>query len=156
MQFAVRGLASKMSEPTHAAWKQLVHLVQYIARTEGYHLVHRKTPRGLSNLHDSIRNGSYDFTGVTPKEHHLLEVFSDSDWAGRKDTRRSTSSGSVCLDGQCSYSFQGTRSLLALAVVKQNTTLELAQPATAFSTGSHKVFDKEVLQGTSVHGFFSS
>ena len=26
MQCAVRGLASKMSEPTHAAWKQLVHL----------------------------------------------------------------------------------------------------------------------------------
>ena len=72
MQFAVRGLAPKMSEPTHSAWKHLVHLVQYMSRTEGYHLVYRKTPRGLSNLHDSIRNGSYDFTGITPKEHHSL------------------------------------------------------------------------------------
>ena len=115
MQFAVRGLASKMSEPTHAAWKQLVHLVQYMSRTEGYHLVFRKAPRGLSNLHDSIRNGSYDFTGVTPKEHHLLEVFSDSDWAGRKDTRRSTSSGSVCLDGQCSYSFSRNQKSVSLS-----------------------------------------
>ena len=105
MQFAVRGLASKMSEPTHAAGKQLVHLVQYMSRTAGYYLVYRKTPRGLSNLHDSIRNGSYDFTGTRPKEYHLLEVFSDSGWAGLKDTRRSTSSGIVCLDGQCIYSF---------------------------------------------------
>ena len=48
---------------------------------------------------DSIRNGSYDFTGTTPKEYHLLEVFSDSDWTGLKDTRRPTSSGTVCLDG---------------------------------------------------------
>ena len=99
MQFAVRGLAPKMSEPTHSSWKHLVHLVQYMSRTEGYHLVYRKTPRGLSNLHDSVRNGSYDFTGITPKEHHLLEVFSDSDWAGKKDTRRSTSSRIVCLGG---------------------------------------------------------
>ena len=115
MQFAVRGLASKMSEPTHSAWKHLVHLVQYMSRTEGYHLVYRKTPRGLSNLHDSIRNGSYDFTGITPKEHHLLEVFSDSDWAGKKDTGRSTSSGIVCLDGQCIYSFSRNQKSVSLS-----------------------------------------
>ena len=57
LQIAVRGLASKMSEPTHHSWKQLIHLVQYMARTEGYHLVYRKTPRGISNLRQSIRNG---------------------------------------------------------------------------------------------------
>ena len=125
MQFAVRGLASKMSEPTHAAWKQLVHLVQYIARTEGYHLVHRKTPRGLSNLHDSIRNGSYDFTGTTPKEYRFLEIFSDSDWAGHHQEL------SVLMESASTH-FQGTRNLLALAVVKQSTTLARAQPATAY------------------------
>ena len=54
MQFAVRGLASKMSEPTHLAYKHLVHLVQYMTKTEGYHLVYGKTPRGLSNLHDGV------------------------------------------------------------------------------------------------------
>ena len=60
LQFAVRGLASKMSEPTHHSWKQLIHLVQYMSRTERYHLVYRKTPRGISDLHQSIRNGSFD------------------------------------------------------------------------------------------------
>ena len=115
MQFAVRGLASKMSEPTHSAYKHLVHLVQYMAKTEGYHLVYRKTPRGLSNLHESIRNGSYDFSTTPVKEHHLLEVFSDSDWAGRKDTRRSTSSGTIFLDGQCIYSFSKNQKSVSLS-----------------------------------------
>ena len=86
-----------------------------MSRTEGYRLVYRKTPRGLSNLHDSIRNGSNDFTGTTPKEYHLSEVFSDSDWAGRKDTRRSTSSGIVCLDGQCIYSFSRNQKSVSLS-----------------------------------------
>ena len=115
MQFAVRGLASKMWEPTHSAYKHLVHLVQYMAKTEGYHLVYRKTPRGLSNLHESIRNGSYDFSTTPVKEHHLLEVFSDSDWAGRKDTRRSTSSGTILLDGQCIYSFSRNQKSVSLS-----------------------------------------
>ena len=84
MQFAVRGLASKMSEPTHSAYKHLVHLVQYMAKTEGYHLVYRKTPPRTSNLHESIKNGSYDFSSTPVKEHHLLEVFSDSNWADER------------------------------------------------------------------------
>ena len=115
MQFSVRGLASKMSEPTFASYKALVHLVQYMSRTEGYHLVYRKTPRGTSQMNDSIRNGSYDFSGTSPKEHHLLEVFSDSDWAGRKDSRRSTSSGTVFLDGQLIYSFSRSQKSVSLS-----------------------------------------
>ena len=115
LPFAVRGLASKISEPTYGSWKHLIHLVQYMSKTEGYHLVYRKTPRGLSNLHESIRNGSYDFTGVEPKEYHLLEVFSDSDWAGKKDTRRSTSSGNVFLDGQVIYSFSRSQKTVSLS-----------------------------------------
>ena len=54
LQFAVRGLASKMLGPTHQSWQQLIHLVQYMSRTEEYHLVSWKTPRGISNLHQSI------------------------------------------------------------------------------------------------------
>ena len=104
-----------MSEPTHSAQKHLVHLVQYMAKTEGYHLVYRKTPRGLSNLHESIRNGSFDFSTTPAKDHHLLEVFSDSDWAGRKDTRRSTSSGTIFLDGQCIYSFSRNQKSVSLS-----------------------------------------
>ena len=105
LQFAVRGLASKMSGPTHHSWKQLVHLVQYMSKTEGYHLVYRKTPRRISNLHQSIRNGSFDFSMVGEKQEHLLEVFSDSDWAGNKSSRKSTSSGTMFLDGQVIYTF---------------------------------------------------
>ena len=115
LQFAVRGLASKMSGPTHHSWKQLVHLVQYMVKTEGYHLVYRKTPRGISNLHQSIRNGSFDFSMVGEKQEHLLEVFSDSDWAGNKSSRKSTSSGTMFLDGQVIYTFSRNQKSVALS-----------------------------------------
>ena len=115
LQFAVRGLASKMSGPTHHSWKQLVHLVQYMSKTEGYHLVYRKTPRGISNLHQSIRNGSFDFSMVAEKQEHLLEVFSDSDWAGNKSSRKSTSSGTMFLDGQVIYTFSRNQKSVALS-----------------------------------------
>ena len=115
LQFAVRGLASKMSSPTHHSWKQLVHLVQYMSKTEAYHLVYRKTPRGISNLHNSIRNGTFDFSMVAEKQEHLLEVFSDSDWAGSKSTRKSTSSGTMFLDGQVIYTFSRNQKSVALS-----------------------------------------
>ena len=115
LQFAVRGLASKMPGPTHHSWKQLVHLVQYMSKTEGYHLVYRKTPRGISNLHQSIRNGSFDFSMVAEKQEHLLEVFSDSDWAGNKSSRKSTSSGTMFLDGQVIYTFSRNQKSVALS-----------------------------------------
>ena len=115
LQFAVRGLASKMSGPTHHSWKQLVHLVQYMSKTEGYHLVYRKTPRGISNLHQSIRSGSFDFSTVVEKQEHLLEVFSDSDWAGNKSSRKSTSSGTMSLDGQVIYTFSRNQKSVALS-----------------------------------------
>ena len=115
LQFAVRGLASKMSGPTHHSWKQLVHLVQYMSKTEGYHLVYRKTPRGISNLHQSIRNGSFDFSTVAEKQEHLLEVFSDSDRAGNKSSRKSTSSGTMFLDGQVIYTFSRNQKSVALS-----------------------------------------
>ena len=115
LQFAVRGLASKMSGPTHHSWKQLVHLVQCMSKTEGYHLVYRKTPRGISNLHQSIRNGSFDFSTVAEKQEHLLEVFSDSDWAGNKSSRKSTSSGTMILDGQVIYTFSRNQKSVALS-----------------------------------------
>ena len=115
LQFAVRGLASKMSGPTHHSWKQLVHLLQYMSKTEGYHLVYRKTPRGISNLHQSIRNGSFDFSTVAEKQEHLLEVFSDSDWAGNKSSRKSTSSGTTFLDGQVIYTFSRNQKSVALS-----------------------------------------
>ena len=139
LQFAVRGLASRMSEPTYGSWKHLIHLVQYMSKTEGYHLVYRKTPRGLSNLHESIRNGSYDFTGVESKEYHLLEVFSDSDWAGKKDTRRSTSSGNVFLDGQVIYSFSRSQKTVSLSSGE-------AEYYAAASAASDSILLKEAIQ----------
>ena len=48
-------------------------------------------------------------------DHDLLEVFSDSDWAGKKDSRRSTNSGTVFLDIQLIYTFSRTQKSVALS-----------------------------------------
>ena len=77
--------------------------------------MYRKTPRGISKLHQSIRNGSVDFSSVAEKQEHLLEVFSDSDWAGNKSSRKSTSSGTMFLDGQVIYTFSRNQKSVALS-----------------------------------------
>ena len=85
-----------------------MHIVQYMSKTEGYHPAHTKYPKKSSNLHElheSIRNGRCDFTGMEPKKHHYLEIYNDSDWAGKKDTRRSASAGTIFSDGQVIYTF---------------------------------------------------
>ncbi|CAE6926843.1 unnamed protein product [Symbiodinium sp. KB8] len=42
-------------------------------------------------------------------DHDLLEVFSDSDWAGKKDSRRSTNSGGAeCWDNKEKQNRRGT------------------------------------------------
>ena len=45
----------------------------------------------------------------------MLEVFSDSDWAGNKSSRKSTSSGTMFLDGQVIYTFSRNQKSVALS-----------------------------------------
>ena len=52
---------------------------------------------------------------VAEKQEHLLEVFSDSDWAGSKSTRKSTSSGTMFLDGQVIYTSSRNQKSVALS-----------------------------------------
>ena len=74
--------------------------------TKDYHIVYGKTFVGLSDiLHTSIRSGSHDYSSIADSQEHCVECYSDSDWAGCKVSRKSTSSGNMFLDGQRSIRF---------------------------------------------------
>ena len=89
-QFAIKCLAQGMSKPTENLFRCLKHLVQYIMGITGYHLVHLE-PRA-----DDVRGLlGYRYEGRS----HVLEIFCDSDWAGSKSTRRSTSSAVFAYQG---------------------------------------------------------
>ena len=89
-QFAIKCLAQGMSKPTEILFRCLKHLVQYIMGITGYHLVHLE-PRA-----DDVRGLlGYRYEGRS----HVLEIFCDSDWAGSKSTRRSTSSAVFAYQG---------------------------------------------------------
>ena len=92
-----------MKEPTEKKFKQLQHLALHMKGTADYVAVFKKTKKGQSVL--SASNLSSGQGGVPAEEEqqhegeHLLEVFSDSDWAGDKESRRSVSCACMFLDG---------------------------------------------------------
>ena len=138
LQFAVQRLASGMSNPTEKQEKQLRHTASYYNSTQEYCLTYRKTPVGCSNLHQEIRRGSYDFppgnvSGKGDAGQHRIEIFSDSDWAGDKRTRKSTSSGTFFLDGQLIFSFSRTQKTVSLS----SAEAEYYAAASAVSVGIH-------------------
>ena len=91
-----------MKEPTEKKFKELQHLALYMKGTADYVAVFKKTKKGQSVLSTSSLSSS---PGGVPEEEeqqepgeHLLEVFSDSDWAGDKESRRSVSCACMFLD----------------------------------------------------------
>ena len=79
-QNAVRVLAQSMSAPTVGSLKMLKHLILYLSGTVD-HALGFATPVPGSGLIARSKVGA-----------HVLELFTDSDWSGCKETRRSTSS----------------------------------------------------------------
>ena len=139
IQFSIRGLSSKMSTPTHKVYKHLVHTVMCLRKAKDYHMVYRKTPRGMSHLREAVRSGSHDYSSVVDSQEHCVECNSDSDWAGCKGTRKSTSSGNMFLDGQLLYSFSRTQKTVALSSGE-------AEYYASASSASDAVLVKEVVE----------
>ena len=109
-QFSVRSLSCGMKEPTEKKFKELQHLALYMKGTADYVAVFKKTKKGQSVL--STSNLSSSQGGVPEEEEqqhegeHLLEVFSDSDWAGDKESRGSVSCACMFLDGNLLFLLQ--------------------------------------------------
>ena len=89
LQFAVKELATRMQQPNTKNMQALKRLVPFL---EG-------SPRCLVHNRQA--------------EQPIVDVFSDSDWAGSAKTRRSTSSSYVMLDGHLLAASASTQNVVA-------------------------------------------
>ena len=98
IQFAVRLLSSYMANPTKNAMNALKKLTSYLQLTGDtimkYNVVNTKCTVFTRWQH-------LDVEGQPTQRDYVIELFSDSDWASSKTTRRSTSSGVIFLKGHC-------------------------------------------------------
>ena len=100
-QYTIRALSRTMSKPTKQSLMCLRHLALYLLGCVDHCLL--LTYKGHHGL---LRHTPEDYT---------LEVFSDSDWAKHKQTRKSVSSGFICLSGNVLYSSSRSQKALALS-----------------------------------------
>ena len=116
IQFAVRNLSTAMSKPTEKKQKELEHLVLYLKGTADYSIAYSRTRTGASALRQQPAAAEQEGEERTAEaQEHLLEVFSDSDWAGDKQNRKSVSCAMFYLDGAYFYSYSRTQKSIALS-----------------------------------------
>ena len=101
MAFATKERARALASPTNADMTALRHLVRYYRTTSDLEL--RIQPKTR--------------TRVPEGEPELLsiEAYSDSDWAGCRDTRRSTSGGMIFFEGAVLSFWSRTQTTIALS-----------------------------------------
>ena len=98
VQYAVKEIARKMSNPEAADWEKLKRLALYL----------KGRPRAVVE---------FDFVAAEEYDALLeeLDVFTDSDWAGCRRTRRSTTGGVATWAGMLVKSWSTTQALIALS-----------------------------------------
>jgi hypothetical protein len=92
MQYATKEICRRMCEPKQKDWMRLKRLARY--------LVHR--PRVVAKF-------------LWQREGSSLEVHTDSNWAGCKSTRKSTSGGLVAVGLHCIKAWSKTQATIALS-----------------------------------------
>ena len=97
VQYAIKEIARKMSNPEACDWEKLKRLALYL----------KGTPRAVIE---------YNFVAAEEYEALMeeLDVYTDSDWAGCKRTRRSTTGGVATWAGMLVKSWSTTQPLVAL------------------------------------------
>ena len=115
IQFAVRSLSTAMSRPTTRKQKELEHLALYLKGTSDYSIAYKKTKAGTSALKHNTEKPEEEQQADTQEEEHLLGVFSDSDWAGDKQSRKLVSCAMFYLDGAYFYSYSRTQKSITLS-----------------------------------------
>ena len=100
-QLTIRALSQFMSRPTKHAMMCLCHLAQYLLGCVDHCVV-------------LTYKGHQGMLRYTP-EDYTLEVYSDSDWAKHRGSRKSVSSGFLCLFGTVLYSRSRSQKALALS-----------------------------------------
>jgi hypothetical protein len=94
-QYAIKLLAQKMAKPTETAMEELKHLVRYALGTRHYGILIRRKLHGLTV--------------------EALKPHSDSDWAGNKVHRRSTTCVHIMWNGSLLASFVRTQCAVSLS-----------------------------------------
>ena len=96
LNYAVKELSRALSEPTEEDYNCLKHVLRYLAGTKKYEFI--------------IRACDYCID-----DKFLITMYVDSDWAGCKTTRKSTSGGVLHLNGVCVHHYSRTQSTIALS-----------------------------------------
>ena len=92
IQYATKECARSMSAPTEASWTKLKRLVRYLVGV----------PRVVTK---------YEWQDAISK----LTIFSDANWAGDRQTRKSTSGGSIMIGNHWIKSWSKSQSTVALS-----------------------------------------
>ena len=101
-QYAIKTLASFCGKPNVGAWKCLRHLANYLFNSADHVLCLETAGKGRGHVTRSSTS-------------HVLEVFCDSDWAGNKSSRKSTSAGVLMFDGMTVHTFSRSQSCISLS-----------------------------------------
>ena len=99
--FTVKKLASKMSKPTIAAMSRLKKLLGYLKQTMGYSMKLQVPEHGRGSRCSSSCG-------------YALESHSDSDWAGNKTHRRSTSAAVHLVNGCTVFATSKSQKVVSL------------------------------------------
>ena len=100
-QYAIRGLSQSMSKPTKQSMECLRYLCTYLLGcTDQCLMLKYESHQGLLHYNP---------------EDYTLEIFSDSDWAKHRTTRRSVSAGYLFMFGNLLYSSSRSQKALALS-----------------------------------------
>ena len=92
IQYAAKEICRKMSAPDEAAWGQLKRLARYLAGESRVVYAYHRQP-------------------ITNE----IVVWSDTDFAGCKETRKSTNGGAIMLGGHCVKTWSSTQAKIALS-----------------------------------------
>ena len=109
-QAVIQNLSSRAAKPTAKAMKLIKHLVGYLWGTQGYGVNLCLAP-GKSVM--NFARGK-----LTPDEpiiEHLVEGYSDSNFANDRTTRKSLSSGQIYIDQALMYSFVRGQKVVTLS-----------------------------------------
>ena len=101
-QYGIRYLASYMAKPTKGAWSVLKHLCGYLDQHRGYCSCISVTQPG---------------SGLTVQRdnEHVVEAYSDSDWAGNRITRRSVSGCCILVNNAFVHGCSKSQKTVALS-----------------------------------------
>ena len=113
-QFAIKSLASWLSAPTVNAEHCLIHLILYLKGTRNLTFLMGYEASG-SSMTWKLNNVSGEGEQENNDRTHLFEPFTDSDWAGGAHSRKSTSSGILCLNSVVVRSHSRTQKSIALS-----------------------------------------